>query len=166
MDRSRSDKPVLTLNSNSTRIPPEPPLGEPIQPSPVASARGPLNWEKDADQREVAEDTRIEPYPPMSSISGGAGKRYPRANLPPGQGFLTGTAAFAPGHRMPAPESPQTQPGRFVRPGADRFHTARSPASPCGEILPTPSPLTTHVEIPFLRSYPELSCCPAARLRT
>jgi hypothetical protein len=31
-------------------------LGEPIQPPPVASARGPPPWEEDADQREVAED--------------------------------------------------------------------------------------------------------------
>ena len=38
-------------------------LGEPIQPPPVACARGPPHWEEDADQREVAEDAMIEPLP-------------------------------------------------------------------------------------------------------
>ncbi|MGH8572379.1 MAG: hypothetical protein ACREX8_07375, partial [Gammaproteobacteria bacterium] len=34
----------------------------------------------------------------------------------------TGTAALAPGHRMPAPESPPTHRGRRFRLGADPFH--------------------------------------------
>jgi hypothetical protein len=33
-------------------------LGEPIQPLPVASARGPPHWKEEADQREVAEDEK------------------------------------------------------------------------------------------------------------
>ena len=38
-------------------------LREPIQPPPIASARGPPHWEEDADQREVALVTMIEPIP-------------------------------------------------------------------------------------------------------
>jgi hypothetical protein len=39
------------------------PLGEPLQPPPMAPARGPPHWEEDADQREAAEDVMIEPLP-------------------------------------------------------------------------------------------------------
>ena len=45
------------------------PLGEPLQPPPIASERGPPHWEEHADQREVVKDAIIDPYPPMSSIS-------------------------------------------------------------------------------------------------
>jgi len=37
------------------------PSVNPIQPSPIASARGPLHWEEDADQREIAQDAMTEP---------------------------------------------------------------------------------------------------------
>jgi len=39
------------------------PLCEPLQPPPIASARDPPHWEEDAEQRQVAEVSMIEPLP-------------------------------------------------------------------------------------------------------
>jgi hypothetical protein len=38
-------------------------LGEPIQPSPLAPARGPPHWEKDFDQTPLHEPLQADPRP-------------------------------------------------------------------------------------------------------